>query len=79
MYKVVVVKETEDQKIILTRNELEEMLNKAYNDGVKDGRLNPYINPPLSPLNPWDPIYKITCNNIDTNNKPCCGKCEGDK
>lgn len=60
--KVIVIEST-DGKLTLTKSELEKMLNDAYDDGFKDGqRVSSTLTTPS-----WPPTmpYKIECSTAD--------------
>lgn len=76
--KPFVITVKDDKKIILTKEELEEIIEKAYNQGVSDGSNQPIITPITTPTYPWyeykttpvapwwyNPYITITCGGIE--------------
>lgn len=57
--KPFVITVKDDKKIILTKEELEEIIEKAYNQGVSDGSNQTIITPITTPTYPWYE-YKTT-------------------
>ena len=67
--KPIIVVTQEDGKILLTKEELEKIINDSYNEGLKDGcKFKPYAIPYRDETD-WS---KVTCENIYINdsNKP---------
>ena len=73
---VVIIKQTKDNKIILSEDELKSIVERAYNDGYNDGNRywfnNPSItytyNNPLTTDHTTSPFYDgitILCNNAE--------------
>lgn len=74
--KPIVVKTVDDVKVDMTLSEFNNLIEKVYNEGYKDGQKNSItINtePPLtSPYIHWDPSpisppWQITCDSISDN------------
>ena len=57
---VVAVKVDKDNKVNITLEELNKMLNDAYNEGYKNGKENIPIYIPTAPTNPTTPITPIS-------------------
>lgn len=63
--EVVFVKVDDNDNIVISKEELEEIVEKSYNEGLIAGRQETYpVLPvyPLNPLNPWSP-WDITPQN----------------
>lgn len=76
MKPFVVIVKAKEEKITLTKEELEEIIEKAYNQGVSDGNtvVYPSYPYPYHPViydtgtgTPWwrNPYVTITCGGID--------------
>ena len=65
--KPIVLKENQDGKIVITADEIERMVNEAYNEGYKDGKANGGIT--ITNPSPWTPTPQpwyttVTCDSL---------------
>ena len=58
---VIIVKDMKNGKILLTEQELKEIVRRAYNDGYWEGRKNNWYYGGITYTN--TPTYTTTCNN----------------
>lgn len=73
-YKIL-IPNSEDGRFYFTKEQLEELLDKTYNEGYEDGRKErnmeyipyPGITYPYTPSNPYNPVYEPSITCCDTN------------
>ena len=69
---IIVVEKNKNDKIELTKEELEKLLEEAKQEGFRQGKDSityiPYT-PNTIPYNPWTPSITWTCNSSCENNR----------
>lgn len=63
MKPIIIYAEEKDDKVTITKAELQRIVDEAYRQGKADG--NWYTNP-ITVTPTWQPPYKITCTNHGT-------------
>ena len=66
MKPIIIYAEEKDDKVTITKAELQRIVDEAYRQGKEDG--NWYMTNPITVTPTWQP-HKITCTNHSTNDK----------
>ena len=54
---IIVYKELKDNKITLTKEELQNLLKQAHDEGYQEGLRNTIYTPSITPTTPYTPPY----------------------
>ena len=67
MKPIIIYAEEKDNKVTITKAELQRIVDEAYRQGKADG--NWYTTNPITVTPTWKPPYEITCTNHTLNDK----------
>ena len=69
MKPIIIYAEEKDGKIILTKDELQRIVDEAYRQGKAENSYWYTTTTPITVAPTWNPPYKVTCTNYSTNDK----------
>ena len=67
MKPIIIYAEEKDDKVTITKAELQRIVDEAYRQGKADG--NYYATNPITLTPTWKWPYEVTCTNYSTNDK----------
>ena len=68
MKPIIIYAEEKDGKITITKEELQRIVDEAYQQGKDDNKSCSWVTP-ITVTPTWKPPYEITCTNYSTNDK----------